>query len=111
MTQQSVYTSTKPKTSWAKPKNPFTNEVDMREVPIPEIVLPRKGRTKYDEQFERMIKFKTAIESTELGFELIRRAAIRFLGFRNLKEAMRIRRRINKKTRMVTMWFESREPK
>lgn len=81
----------------------------MKEVPVPKVVMPRKGHTKYDAEFEKMLEFKTGIESTEDGFEVLRRAMQRFLEFRNLKETISIRRQINKKTRMVTLWLEPKE--
>jgi hypothetical protein len=98
-----------PRTSWAKPHNPFTGKVTMNEVPIPKISMPRKGHTKYDAEFEKLLEFKSGIESTEDGFEVLRRAMQRFLEFRNLKSTISIRRQINKQTRMVTLWLEPKE--
>lgn len=100
---------TQPRTSWASKQNPYTGEVPMIEVPIPEIEKPRKGHTKYDAQFEKLLAFKSGIESTEEGFEVLRRAMQRFVKFRNLQDKISIRRQINKKTRMVTLWLEPRD--
>lgn len=98
-----------PQTNWAKAKNPFTGEVPLKEVPVPKIVMPRKGQTKYDEYFDKMMEFKVGYESTEDGFEIIRRSAQRYVKFRNLNDTISIRRQINRKTRMVTIWFEPKE--
>ena len=100
-----------PRTSWAKPNNPYTNKVPMKEVPVPKIVKPRKGHTKYDDEFEKLLEFKTAIESTEDGFEVLRRAMQRFLEYQNLKETISIRRSMDRQTRMVTLWLEPKEKK
>lgn len=100
---------TQPRTSWASKQNPYTGEVPMIEVPIPAIEKPRKGRTKYDAQFEKLLAFKSGIESTEEGFEVLRRAMQRFVKFRNLQDKISIRRQINRKTRMVTLWLEPRD--
>jgi hypothetical protein len=81
----------------------------MKEVPIPKVVMPRKGHTKYDEQFEKLLTFKTGIESTEDGFEILRRAMQRFVENRGIKQKVSIRRQIDKKTRMVTLWLEPKE--
>lgn len=98
-----------PKTTWASSKSPFTGKVRMKEVPIPKVVMPRKGHTKYDDEFEKLLEFKSGIESTEEGFETLRRALQRFIGFRDLKEKVSLRRHIDRKTRMVTIWLEPKE--
>ena len=100
-----------PQTSWANNRSPFTNKVPMKEVPVPKIVQPRKGRTKYDEEFEKLLEFKSGIESTEEGFEVLRRAMMRFVKFRGLQGKISVRRQINRKTRMVTLWLEPKEKK
>ena len=98
-----------PQTSWANKRSPFTNKVPMKEVPLPEVVMPRKGHTKYDEEFEKLLEFKTGIESTEDGYETLRRALQRFVKFRDIQEQVSIRRQINRKTRMVTIWLEPKK--
>ena len=100
-----------PQTSWANKRSPFTNKVPMKEVPLPEVVMPRKGRTKYDAEFEKLLKFKSGIESTEEGFEVLRRAMQRFVQFRGIQDKVSIRRQINRKTRMVTLWLEPKKEK
>lgn len=98
-----------PQTSWANKRSPFTGKVPMKEVPVPQIVMPRKGHTKYDEEFEKLLEFKTGIESTEDGYETLRRALQRFVKFRDIQEQVSIRRQINRKTRMVTIWLEPKK--
>lgn len=98
-----------PHTSWANKRSPFTGKVPMKEVPIPKIAQPRKGHTKYDAEFEKLLEFNSGIESTEEGFEVLRRALMRFVQFRNLRGRVSVRRQINKTTRMVTLWLEPKE--
>lgn len=97
-----------PQTTWAK-KSPYTGKVPMKEVPVPKVVMPRKGQTKYDAEFEKLLTFKNGIESTEGGFEVLRRALQRFVKYRNLQEQVSIRRQINRTTRMVTIWLEPKK--
>ena len=78
----------------------------MKEVPLPKVAMPRKGQTKYDAEFEKLLEFKSGIESTEQGFEVLRRAMQRFVKFRGLQDTVSIRRQINRTTRMVTLWLE-----
>ena len=98
-----------PQTSWANKRSPYTGKVPMREVPVPKVAVPRKGHTKYDAEFEKLLEFRSGIESTEEGFEVLRRALMRFVQFRNLRGKVRVRRQINKSTRMVTLWLEPKE--
>ena len=65
----------------------------MKEVPLPKVAMPRKGHTKYDAEFEKLLEFKSGIESTEEGFEVLRRAMQRFVKFRNLQDKVSIRHR------------------
>lgn len=95
-----------PQTTWANKRSPFTNRVPMKEVPVPQVAQPRKGHTKYDAEFEKLLEFKSGIESTEAGFEVLRRAMMRFVKFRGLNDKITVRRQINRKTRMVTLWLE-----
>ena len=95
-----------PRTNWAGAKNPLTGKVPMKEVPLPKVAMPRKGHTKYDAEFEKLLEFKSGIESTEEGFEVLRRAMQRFVKFRDLQDKVSIRRQINRTTRMVTLWLE-----
>lgn len=98
-----------PQTTWAKKASPFTGKVPMKEVPVPQVVMPRKGHTKYDDEFEKLLEFKSGIESTEGGFEVLRRALQRFVQFRGMQEQVSIRRHIDRKTRMVTIWLEPKK--
>lgn len=98
-----------PQTSWINNRSPFTGKVPIKEVPVPKVAVPRKGHTKYDEEFEKLLEFKSGIESTEGGFEVLRRALMRFVEFRGLRGKVSIRRQINKSTRMVTLWLEPKE--
>ena len=98
-----------PQTTWIK--HPMTGKVPMKDVPIPKVVMPRKGHTKYDEEFEKLLEFKRGIESTEQGYETLRRALQRFVKYRGIQEQVSIRRQIDRKTRMVTIWLEPKKEK
>lgn len=98
-----------PHTSWANKNSPYTGKVPLREVPIPAVAMPRKGHTKYDAEFEKLLEFKTAIETTEEDFGVLRRALQRFLEFRGLKAKLSIRRCTHKTTRQMTLWLEPKE--
>lgn len=100
---------TYPQTSWANKRSPYTGKVPMREVPLPKVAMPRKGRTKYDDEFEKLLAFNSGIESTEAGFEVLRRALMRFVKFRDLQGKVSVRRQMNRTTRMVTLWLEPKE--
>lgn len=96
-------------TSWANKNSPYTDKVPFKEVAIPVVATKRKGQTKYDAEFEKLLEFKTAIETTEGGFEVLRRAMQRFVKFRQLEDKISIRRQLNRKTRAVVMWMEPKE--
>lgn len=100
---------TLPRTTWANGVSPITGKVPLREVPIPVRPKQRKGRTKYDEDFERLVEGKTAIEVHEDNFQTLRRALQRFIVFRQLTGQVSVRQQINPQTRMVSVWLERRE--
>jgi hypothetical protein len=97
-----------PRTNFATGNSPFNNRVPLKEVTIPKLVKQRKGHTKYDTEFEKLVAGKTAFETTEKGYEVINRALQRFLKFRELKGKMSIRRSLNRETRIVTVWLEKK---
>ena len=97
-----------PRTTWADKKNPYTGKVPTSEVPIPTRPMQRKGHTKYDGEFEKLLTFKTALESHEDNFQTLRRAIKRFLIFRDLNGKVAVRQQLNPQTRMVTMWLEKK---
>lgn len=99
---------TTPRTAWA-PTAVYVAGVPVKEVPIPHKPLKGKGQTKYDQQFEKMLQHKTAIEIHEDNFEAMRRALMRFREYRNLKGKLTIRQHMNSETRMVTLWFEMKD--
>lgn len=97
------------RTSFANTVNPFTNRVPLKTVPIPKVPKPRKGSTKYDEEFVKLLEFKSAIESSRDGAVTLRRALGRFLQFRNLRKTISIRTQLNKDTQQVTLWLEKKD--
>jgi hypothetical protein len=100
-----------PRTSWVKPKAASAGLVPIKEVGIPDVGMRRKGHTKYDDIFLKMLDFKNGIETTMEGGEVIRRSLQRFIIFRKLSDTVRMRRQMDKKTRMVTVWLEKKEQK
>lgn len=98
-------------TAWATKHNPYTGKVQMKEVAVPQTATQRKGHTKYDEAFEKLLEFKSGIESNEQGFETLRRALMRFVEFRGLQSTVRIRRQLDRNTRQVILWLEKKEQK
>lgn len=90
---------------------PYNNRAPLKEVPRPAHPTQRKGHTKYDAEFEKLLQMKSAIETTEEGYIVLNRALQRFLQFRNLRDTVTIRRSTNRDTRMITIWLDKREPK
>ena len=99
---------TLPKTAWA-PTGVYVGGVPVKEVPIPKKPRKAKGQTKYDEQFDRMLQRKTAIEIHEDHFHAMRRAIMRYREYRSLKGTLTVRQQIDPTTRLVTLWFETKE--
>lgn len=99
---------TKPRTQWAAKINPLTGKVPVSEVPIPKVPKQRKGHTKYDAEFEKLLSYNRAIEVHEINFEMLRRALKRFVDFRGLSGAVAIRQLLNSETRMVAVWLEKK---
>lgn len=99
----------KPQTSWAGHNSPYTGKVPFKEVPIPKRPPNRKGATKYDEDFERLMALKTAIEVHEDGFQAVRRALKRFIAFRGITDKVVLRQQLDPNTRNVTVWLEKKE--
>lgn len=98
-----------PRTTWVGAKSPYTGKVPLREVPVPTRPKQRKGRTKYDEEFERLLTGKSAIEMHEDNFPTLRRALQRFIVFRELTGKVSVRQQINPQTRMISVWLEKQE--
>jgi hypothetical protein len=98
-----------PRTTWAAQKSPYTGKVPTKEVPVPTRPSNRKGHTKYDEEFERLLTFKTAIETHEDNFQTLRRAIKRFIDFRELNGKVIVRQQLNPQTRDVTLWLEKKK--
>jgi hypothetical protein len=104
-------TQHKPRTNWVKPKAPEPGLVQMKEVEIPNITLRRKGKTKYDEIFLKLLEFKNGVQADKKDAELIRRSLQRFIIFRGLKDTVRLRSHIDEDSRKVTVWLEKKEQK
>lgn len=98
-----------PRTTWADKANPYNGKVPVREVPIPKRSTMRKGHTKYDEEFEKLLTFKTAIEMHEDNFSAMQRALKRFIKFRDLVGKVTVRQQLNPMTRHITLWLEKKQ--
>lgn len=98
-----------PRTTWADRTNPYTGKAPIKEVPIPKRPLQRKGCTKYDEEFEKLLTFKTAIEMHEDNFAPMQRAIKRFIKYRDLVGKVTVRQQLNPLTRHMTLWLEKKE--
>ena len=93
----------------AKGLDPHTGKIPLKEIPVPSRPLQRKGRTKYDEEFEKLLAGKTALQMHESNYQTMRRALQRFIVFRGLTGKVAVRQQTNTKTRMVAVWLEQRE--
>lgn len=98
-----------PRTSWAKANNPYTKKVIIKMGDIPVVPKQRKGHTKYDEEFSKLLGFKKSIIIPIEGMDTIRRALQRFIGFRNLKGKVTVRQKVDKEHGTMTMWMEKNE--
>lgn len=99
---------TLPRTTWADKTSPYTGMIPIREVPIPQRPLQRKGHTKYDAEFEKLLTFKKAIEMHEDNFQPMQRALKRFIKYRELNGKVTVRQQLNPMTRHVTLWLEKK---
>lgn len=104
----STISKLKPRTTFASPVSPFTGAVPIKEVPIPTVPKMRKGCTKYDAEFEKLLPMKSALEFPEESFATVRRAFQRFILYRDLKGKVTVRQHINRETRMVSLWLEKK---
>lgn len=98
-----------PRTTWANKIDPYTGKVPVKEVPVPARKAQRKGATKYDEEFHKLMTFKTAIEMHEDNFPSIQRALKRYVKFRDLGSKVCIRQQLNPMTRHITVWLEKKQ--
>ena len=93
-----------------QPMTVMQGKSNIRLVDVPNMLSRgRKGSTKYDEWFIKMIDNKEAIRMPEDEFGAVRKAAFRFLDFRGWKEKVTIRQLKHQQTRTYTMWFMERE--
>lgn len=99
-----------PKPLDSKGLDPHTGKLPMREVPVPpKRPLPRKGRTKYDEEFGRLLAGKAAIQVHEVNSSAMRRALKRYVTLQGLQGKVALRQQINRENRTLTLWLEKKE--
>lgn len=94
-------------TKFATTYNPFTGESNIKIVPIPNIGSKGKGKTIYDEHFERLLDFEQAMQIPEDQFHAVRRALGRFLVYRDIKDKCSIRQMKHPKTKTYALWISN----
>ena len=102
-------TPKRPTTTFATADSPFTGKPPLREVPIPEVQRIGKGETKYDAEFNKLLKMQSALEFPERNYQSIRRALQRFIINRDLRGKVSVRKSIKRETRDVVVWLEKRD--
>ena len=86
-------------------------KVNVRMIPIPDDAhTKRKGTTKYDEHFEKLMDFKEAMQVPENDFSLIRKAITRFLTFRGLTDSVSVRQMKDHRTKTYLIWLANEPP-
>ena len=84
---------------------------NVRVVPIPEAARStRKGSTMYDEKLQTLMEFKQALQMPEHEFESVRKAATRFLQFRELDKTISVRQKKDHRTKTYLLWFVNTPP-
>jgi len=98
-------------TKFATNYNPFTGESSIKIVPIPNIGFKTKGKTIYDEHFEKLLDFKQAMEIPEDQFQAVRKALGRFLVYRGIKDKCSIRQMKHARTKTYALWMTNQPTK
>lgn len=65
----------------------------------------QRGKTKYDNWFDMMLKDDRAIQISEYDLEAIKKAAFRYMKYRGLTPTLSFRQRKDHKTRTFIVWF------
>lgn len=111
-----------PQTTFAPVHNIFTNQpikkpkplpvaVEVKFVPIPNVHSKRKGSTKHDAEFEKLLDFKQAMQVPEDDFGGIRKSMQRFLENKGLRDKVSVRQHKDYKTKSVTIWLVNEPPR
>lgn len=97
-------------TRFAPTINIFTGKEVIDFVPIPKTSTNRKGTTKHDAKFERLLNFKEALSVPEHDFGGMRKALQRFLDNRKLRGKVSMRQLKDHRTKSYTLWLANEPP-
>ena len=90
-----------------KPMTVMQGQSNLRFVAVPENVSRAdKGCTKYDKYFEHLLENREALRMPEDEFDAIRKAAFRFVKFRDLKGKVFVRQRKDARTKTYLLWLQ-----
>lgn len=99
---------TAPKTTWVTPKLP---EGEYKFVPKPAKPKHGRGNTKFDANFDRMLKEELAIVVPSDEVSAVKKAFQRYEVNRKIKGKFSFRQAMNGVTKTHTIWMESRSEK
>ena len=97
-------------TRFAPTINIFTGKEVIDFVPIPTTDTRRKGTTRHDDKFEKLLGFKEALSVPEHDFGGMRKALQRFLDNRNLRNTVSMRQLKDHRTKSYTLWLVNEPP-
>lgn len=97
-------------TRFAPVRNIFTGKEVIEFVPIPTINPKRKGTTKHDDKFEKLLGFKEALSVPEYEFGGMRKALQRFLDNKGLRNQVSMRQLKDHRTKSYTIWLVNEPP-
>ena len=98
-------------TRFATSHNPFTGQSNIKIVPIPNIGFKTKGKTIYDEHFEKLLDFKQAMEIPEDHFHAVRKAMGRFLVYRGIRDKCSVRQMKHTHNKTYSLWLANKTPR
>jgi len=94
-----------------KPMSFMQGQQNVRLVPIPPVAASsRKGTTMYDQHFTKLLEFAEAMQVPDHEFEAVRKAATRFLTFRELSAKVSVRQKKDHRTKTYMIWFLDQPP-
>jgi uncharacterized protein YggL (DUF469 family) len=97
-------------TKFASPTNIFTNEPQVRFVPIPDVPRKKKGTTLHDDKFDKLIGFDTALVINENEMGGIRKSLQRYLDNKGMRQTASMRQLKDHKTKSYTVWLVNQPP-
>ena len=89
-----------------KPMTVMRGQINARIVDAPALPRGDKGRTKYDEWFDQLFENRNkAIQVPQDDMERVKKAAFRYIGFKNMKGKLTVRQKKDETTRTFMLWF------